>query len=274
MRRDYHTGRRNGQRSVRAIRRRPARHRKPLRLHWVSMSDEVPSAHSTDSKLSPRRGRGRPPRISREQIVAAARAVPREDLTMKAVADAMGVSRKALHYHVTDREGLLTLMVAELLEYELGTIRLPANAEWQTVLRAYARAMHASIVRVGVAPTYIQLRGLSASAALALTERVVEPLFTAGFDDCLARRALTVMSNTALTYAHIEILLAQHGIHPQEAEVTRALQQAQDQFPYVRRVVASASTERLGDTKQFEFEVELAIVGLEHVLATTSREGA
>ena len=56
--------------------------------------------------------------------------------------------------------------------------------------------------------------------------------------------------------------------------MTRALQQAQDQFPYVRRVVASASTERLGDTKQFEFEVELAIVGMENVLATTSREGA
>ena len=107
------------------------------------------------------RTRGRPPRISQDQIVAAARSVATRDLTMQAVADALGVSRKALHYYVGDREGLLTLMVLDRFERELALVELPADDDWRVTLRAYAVAFRDGLIQVGAATDFTQLRGLS-----------------------------------------------------------------------------------------------------------------
>ncbi|MGZ8814674.1 MAG: TetR/AcrR family transcriptional regulator, partial [Mycobacterium sp.] len=122
------------------------------------------------------RTRGRPPRISRDQIVAAARSISTSDLTMQAVADALGVSRKALHYYVGDRAGLLTLMVLDQFERELAPVELPADDDWRATLRAYAVAFRDGLIRVGIedqATDFTQLRGLSTAAALALADRVL-----------------------------------------------------------------------------------------------------
>ena len=55
--------------------------------------------------------RGRPPRVTREQIVLAATAVLREEpdgqLTMARVAERVGVSPMALYRHFKDRDELV-----------------------------------------------------------------------------------------------------------------------------------------------------------------------
>jgi TetR/AcrR family transcriptional regulator, tetracycline repressor protein len=216
------------------------------------------------SEASPPR-RGRPPQISREQIVAAARSVPREQLTMKAIADALGVSRKALHYHVGDKEGLLNLVVADLFEAELATINLP-DADWRVVLRAWAHAFRDGVLQVGVPATYVQLQGMAGMTAMKLSERVFQSLFDAGFDETLARRGLTVVSNIAMAHANIGLVKAQHqGMYPQEAALTDVLGQSfAEQFPALRRILAFVQNE--GPDDQFEFELDLAIAGLEKLL--------
>jgi TetR/AcrR family transcriptional regulator, tetracycline repressor protein len=216
------------------------------------------------SEASPPR-RGRPPQISREQIVAAARSVPREQLTMKAIADALGVSRKALHYHVGDKEGLLNLVVAELFEAELANISLP-DADWRVVLRAWAHAFRDGVLQVGVAATYVQLHGMAGMTAMKLSERVVQSLFDAGFDANLARRGLSVISNVAMMHANIGLVKAQHqGMYPQEAELADVLGQSfAEQFPALRQILAFVQNE--GPDDQFEFELNLAIRGLERLL--------
>jgi TetR/AcrR family transcriptional regulator, tetracycline repressor protein len=226
---------------------------------------EANKAADAEGDESPRRGR--PPQISREQIVAAARSVPRDELTMKAIADVLGVSRKALHYHVGDKQGLLNLVVADLFESELADVDLP-DADWRTVLRAFAHAFHRGVLQVGIAATYVQLHGIAGMTAMKLTERVVQSLFDAGFDETLARRGLTVVSNVAMTHAHIDLVKAQHGIYPQEAELTDVLSQASlEQFPGLRRILAFVQNEAPDD--QFEFELDLAIAGLEQLLTPT-----
>lgn len=218
------------------------------------------------SEASPPR-RGRPPQLSREQIVAAARSVPREQLTMKAIADTLGVSRKALHYHVGDKEGLLNLVVADLFESELANIDLP-DADWRIVLRAWAHAFRDGVLQVGVPATYVPLHGMAGMTAIRLTEGVVQSLFGAGFDETLARRGLTVISNVAMTHANIALVKAQHqGMYPQEAALTDVLgQSSAAQFPALRRILAFVQNEA-GD-EQFEFELDLAIAGLERLLAS------
>lgn len=159
------------------------------------------------------RTRGRPPRISRDQIVAAARSISTGDLTMQAVADALGVSRKALHYYVGDRAGLLTLMVLDQFERELAAVELPTDDDWRATLRAYAVAFRDGLIRVGIqdrATDFTQVRGLSTAAALAMADRVLDALLSAGLDPDSARRGLTAASNIAQSAA--QTVVAQTSI--------------------------------------------------------------
>jgi TetR/AcrR family tetracycline transcriptional repressor len=225
-----------------------------------------------DENIEPARYKvpGRPPRISREQIVAAARLIPRGELTMGAVADALGVSRKALHYYVGDREGLINLVVAELYESQLAAVSLPGDADWQTVLRAWARAIREGVAKVGVAPTYVQLRGPSGTASMDLAEHVTQSLLDAGFDNVLARRALSAISNIAFAAANFALLEQQHGTYPHESELGAALAQASEgDFPALRQVLATVQSE---DSGGFEFELNLMVTALELALAESLKE--
>jgi AcrR family transcriptional regulator len=216
------------------------------------------------------RSRGRPPRISRDQIVAAARSVPTSDLTMQGVADALGVSRKALHYYVGDRAGLLTLMVLDQFERELAPVELPADDDWRVTLRAYAVAYRDGLIRVGIgdhATDFTQLRGLSTSAALALADRVLDALLSAGLDPDSARHGLTAASNIAQSAAQTVVAQTASGVHRHRAETTEALsREPHDTYPALRRVLASAAPAGRDAETQFEFELDVVIAGLEQIL--------
>lgn len=213
------------------------------------------------------RTRGRPPRISRDQIVAAARSVSAKGLTMQAVADALGVSRKALHYYVGDREGLLTLVVLDLFDSQLDRVELPVDGDWRAVLRAYAIAFRDGLIEVGAATDFAQLRGIGAEAALALADRVLDALLRAGFDPDNARYGLTAASNVAQSAAHSVVAQTASGVHRHRADTSAALQsEPHDTYPALRRVLASAGSDGHDAEQQFEFEMELLIAGLDNSL--------
>ena len=218
------------------------------------------------------RTRGRPPRISQEQIIAAARSVAGPNLTMQAVADALGVSRKALHYYVGDREGLLTLMVLDRFERQLALVELPADDDWRVTLRAYAVAFRDGLIQVGAATDFTQLRGLSTSAALALADRVLEALLSAGLDPESARHGLTAASNIAQSAAQTVVAQTNSGVHRHRAQTAEALmREPQGAYPALRRVLASAEPAGHDADTQFDFELEAVIAGLERILDGVDR---
>jgi len=222
-----------------------------------------------DANTGPARVPGRPARLSLEQIVAAARRIPQGELTMGAVANALGVSRKSLHYYVRDREGLINLVVADLFEAELAAVNLPGDANWQSVLRAWAHAMREGVIKVGVPATYAQLRGPSGAASMKLVERILRSMLDAGFDSVLARRALSLISNVAFSSANFTVLAQRHGTYPHEYELGAALAEASaDDFPALRQVLSTVQSEASGG---FEFELNIAISGLEHALEESRR---
>uniref|UniRef100_A0A5Q5CNP7 Putative transcriptional regulator, TetR family n=1 Tax=Mycobacterium sp. (strain JLS) TaxID=164757 RepID=A0A5Q5CNP7_MYCSJ len=213
-----------------------------------------------------RRARGRPARISREQIVAAARRAPGPELTMQAVADELGVSRKALHYYVGNRQGLLTLVVVDRFEAELKRVHLPDDGDWRVVLRAYAHAYRDGIVQVGAqissAADHTPFRGVGAVEVLALAERVLAALLAAGFGVDDARRGITAVANIAQSAAQNAMSTSMRDVH--QAETRAALERTQEaDYPALRLVLDSAPRP---DEGQFEFELDLAIAGLEQLL--------
>ncbi|MFN8027654.1 MAG: TetR/AcrR family transcriptional regulator [Acidimicrobiia bacterium] len=85
------------------------------------------------------RRRGRPPRVSREQLVDAAIAVmrdgPDEPLTIARVAEQAGVSPMALYRHFRDRDELVDEVVMQL--FEARNANVPVDGPWQEQLRAW-----------------------------------------------------------------------------------------------------------------------------------------
>ncbi|BBY19075.1 TetR/AcrR family transcriptional regulator C-terminal domain-containing protein [Mycolicibacterium litorale] len=212
-----------------------------------------------------RRARGRPARINREQIVAAARRAAGPQLTMQAVADELGVSRKALHYYVGNRQGLLTLVVLDRFDHELQRVRLPDDGDWRAVLRAYAFAFRDGIVQVGEGVDQMPFSGVGAVAVLALAERVLAAMLSAGFAPDDARRGVTAVANIAQSAAHDTLRSSVRDFH--QAQTRAALERSADtDYPALRRVLAAAPSP---DDGQFAFELDLAIAGLERLLATT-----
>jgi AcrR family transcriptional regulator len=208
----------------------------------------------------PSRRRGRPPTIRREQIVAAARDLLPGELTMQSIADALGVSRKALHYYVGDRQGLLSLVVIDRFESELARVQLPDGGEWQAVLRSYARAFRSGLIDIGVAIEHSPFQGAAATAALTLADRVLDALLTAGFQADDARLGLTTLANIAQTAARTTIWTS-GGQHDYGAETIAALQDTSvGEYPALRRAFEAGSP---SSTAQFEFDLDIVIAGLE-----------
>jgi len=83
--------------------------------------------------------RGRPPRVTREQIVDAAvarlLAAPDEPLTMAKVAADVGLTPMALYRYVKDRDELMDQVVGRILMARNAAI--PREGPWQDQLRAW-----------------------------------------------------------------------------------------------------------------------------------------
>ena len=125
----------------------------------MNMSGEAVDVTGVDGDVVGPRTRGRPARISRERIIAAARTIEPEALTMQRVADVLGVDPKALNYHVRDRDGLRQLVVLDVFESELRRVKIPGGGDWREVIRAYVHALREATIKLGVLAVAIHLPG-------------------------------------------------------------------------------------------------------------------
>ena len=94
-------------------------------------------------RTAPKRGRPVPrPQLSRDVVVAAALKVIEVDggdaLTMRRVADEIGVSASALYGYVANKEELIQLVLEQIIQ----EIRVPEGAlDWPDVIKEFAREM-------------------------------------------------------------------------------------------------------------------------------------
>jgi TetR/AcrR family tetracycline transcriptional repressor len=142
------------------------------------------------------RPRGRPPRLSREQIVAAAVEIGARDLTMTAVAERLGTTHQSLYRWVTSREELAAL-VADVYVERLD-VPLPTDGQWRDSLRAFAHNLRRVLADI---PGFA-IDGLvvfrTTPAFLRLNERMARTLVDAGFEPKIAQRIYQVFGTALL----------------------------------------------------------------------------
>ncbi|QAY59450.1 TetR/AcrR family transcriptional regulator [Microbacterium protaetiae] len=216
-----------------------------------------------------RRGRGISAGLGRDAIVAAARELDPATLTVQAVADQLGVDRKAVTYHVAGREGLLQLLAEDAFTSRFEVLAIPHGADWRDALRLVATAMRDILLGSATVVTHIRFDPSTRAAALRPAEEVLARLVDAGFDEDSAVRAIALVADVAMAHARGVLLNARAGGHPQRAELHEALAtvDAADHALLHRIDDTGFST---FDEEQFAFDLDVLIRGLESRLAHSS----
>lgn len=221
----------------------------------------MPPRGSNDAARS---RRGRPSRIDRDQIVAAARGIDPQALTMQAVAERLGVDRKALNYHVSDRDGLLELVALDALHAELAGISLPAG-DWRQAVRVFARGLRDGMARTGALFDYVRIPLAGSSGVLASADQLIQMLVGAGFAAEDAGRVLAFTAEFVFSSARDLVMTERHGVHPQVAEIRRLFEESPaEDLPWLRRAAAANPAGIAGD--QLEFDLKMLIGGMERLL--------
>jgi AcrR family transcriptional regulator len=179
----------------------------------------------------PGRG-GRPARLSREQILAAAQAIIEHEgidaLTMRRLAGELDSSAMAVYRHVRDKDQLLVLLL-DRLAADVRTPRLPREPR-RRLIKA-CRAMHDGLARYPWVVDVLAQGDLIAPSILWLMEEIV-----AGFVACGLSHAEAADGYRAVWQFTVGELIVRRGV-----ERVAALGRP----PYVLGVLTSVDPEQL-----------------------------
>jgi AcrR family transcriptional regulator len=216
----------------------------------------------------PRRS-ARPP-LDRPQIVKAALAIIDRDgtdgLSLRRLAEALGVTPMSLYWHVRDKDELLEFVGHAVL----ADMDLPAPAgDWRDQLRDLHRAMFQGFLRHPNTGDILIGRARYGPAGIALFERILAILLEAGFGpeaafDAYQSLYLFILGSMATSSRSPEFREAQR----QGVEYLGSL--PSDAFPSIRSVVPVIGRRSINE--QFEVGLDIQIAGIDSRLrARTGR---
>jgi AcrR family transcriptional regulator len=212
-------------------------------------------------QAAPRR-RGRPQRITRDQIVTAAIEIGTDDLRMSDVARALDVGAAALYNHVKDRDELLALMAARIMEEtEFDDFEPGPDADWRDWVVSFARAVRSAVLAHPQLLRYVRLTSAPTSLRLDRIEHLAAAMEDAGFRTADIQHAVQHVYTLALGEAW-QRTLADGGEDPQFAEFGRGVRERRGDLPHLEAMIAALPDPDV----QFEFALDALVLGLEHRL--------
>ena len=211
---------------------------------------------------STRQRAGRPARISRPAIAEAALELGLDDdLTMKRVADHLGVSVPGLYHWVKGRDDLLRLAA----EQALSRVRLPEDAgqHWATWLREWARYTRTVLSARPELLNQFVTGGLDDDRLIEVIGRTLDVLNRDGFQPGAAFAAWEAVSTMALGAAVDDIreASAEEDGRPWMARVVASLARRQPtELPTLRSIAASGYARDLDAS--FEERLTTVLTGI------------
>lgn len=158
--------------------------------------------------------RGRPARLSRDQIVAAAMQGDINELTMRTLAARLGVSHSALYRWVRNRDDVLDLISEIVIDRVIPT-EPPTKANWQDWLARLAWAMHDEFLAIpGYAARIAQPHRHDAAAFERLRDSITAAFRAAGASREMAAHSWLIFGFGIVNWLGDE----QRGLHHGDVE--------------------------------------------------------
>jgi AcrR family transcriptional regulator len=156
---------------------------------------------ATDSPATPdeRPRLGRPPRISRQMIAEAAHELGLDGLTLRKVADHLGVSIAALYHHVSSKDDLMRVAA----EYSVARVPRPEDRgqHWAQWLAEWAEYnLDAFVTRPGLLTQYME-GGITAEVIAGNLDTILGVLVRQEFTVLEANAAYELVTSCALGMA-------------------------------------------------------------------------
>ncbi|MEN8042043.1 MAG: TetR/AcrR family transcriptional regulator C-terminal domain-containing protein [Actinomycetota bacterium] len=201
-----------------------------------------------------------------------------EALTMRNLAEELGVEAMSLYYHVANKEAVLDgLVVAVLTEIgdELGGFQMPVDPqEWKSAVRHRILTARSVLLRHPWAPDVIETRTSMSPEIMLYFEGLLGILREGGFSYDLAHHAMHALGSRALGFT--QELFAPDDETAGDEMAEEMLAQMAEQLPYLTGMMIEIAHDdpdsTLGwcdDDTEFQFGLDLILDGLERQLETT-----
>jgi AcrR family transcriptional regulator len=192
-------------------------------------------------------------------------------LTMRHLAQSLGVEAMSLYHHVANKEALLDGVVEVLLdevEAEIGGFAVePGVADWMPVMRSRILAARRVMLRHPWAPGLIETRTNMPAALLRYFESMLGIMIEGGFSNDLGHHAMHTMGSRFLGF---DQELFKPGSAASESANDAMFDDLAEHLPYLSAMLAEVAHDdpdtTLGwcnDQAEFEFTLDILLEGLE-----------
>jgi TetR/AcrR family transcriptional regulator, tetracycline repressor protein len=207
--------------------------------------------------------RGRPARLDQARTVETAldllNKAGLDALTMRRLADAMGVQAGALYRYFATKQELLTAMAERMLS-DVGAPRGPVDGDWSERLAGLARAMRTALLAHRDGARVFAGTHSTGAHTLHFADTLTGVLREAGFDDADAARALMAVANFTVGHTLEEQAALEPGAEA-PADPGRLVDAvAAGSYPHLTATLPVLTSTDF--TAHFEFGLRLLIEGL------------
>ena len=189
-----------------------------------------------------------------------------DSLSMRKLAEELGVVPMALYKHVASKEELLDGMI----DVVVAEIDPPVpGAEWKSAVRNRILSARRSLLRHPWAPQVIESRKNPTPAVLAYMDSMIGIFRTGGFSVNLTHHVMHTIGSRVLGFTQ-ELFNDSRSVDPKMQEIM--LREMGPKFPNVQAIAMAASHEDesvvgqgCDDQYEFEFALDLLLDGFERL---------
>lgn len=213
--------------------------------------------------------------LSRDRVLRAAVELADRDgleaLTMRRLAQELGVEAMSLYHHVANKEaildGVVEVVLGEIVE-AVADVGPPApEDDWQGALRNRILTARRVLLRHVWAPRVMETRSSLSPVLIAYFDGTLGILRAGGFSYDLAHHAMHALGSRALGFT--QELFEPDDPDVGTAEAEAMFEQMADHFPHIVAMMAEVAHQTDGtlgwcdDQHEFEFGLDVVLDGLE-----------
>ena len=200
-------------------------------------------------------------------------------LTMRHLAEELGVEAMSLYYHVANKEavldGIIDEIMGEIEEAAGGFGPTEEDVDWQTALRRRILIARSVMLKHKWAPSVFETRTSISPVTMRYFNALLGIVREGGFSYDLAHHGMHALGSRMLGFTQ-ELFEPDNPAETDETEAMEMMEQMADQLPYLVGMMMEISHDdpdsTIGwcdDDTEFNFALDLIVDGLEKLRTST-----